>query len=270
MLKLMVVDDEENVRYVVECLVKKSNLGIELVCQASDGDEGLEKFAQLKSDIVVADIRMPGMDGLEMLRRIKLVYPAVEIVVISGYSDFAYAQTALQNGALAYLLKPIDEEEFYEALSKASARIEKRRNEQAKLNKLELTIRKLQSDIIQNELPAQENIATCASVQFKKALAYLHENFARDISLEQTANHVFMSPAYLSDLCKKHLGRAFIDYLNHLRVQKAQLLLEKTGLRVYEIASLVGFCEVSYFIRVFRKYSGMSPTEYRKSCNSVR
>lgn len=262
---MIVVDDEENVRYVVESLVKKSGLGIEIVCQASDGDEGLEKCALLKADIVVADIRMPGIDGLEMLHRINLANPAVEVIVISGYSDFAYAQTALQNGALAYLLKPIDEDEFYEALRKARAHIEKRRNELNELDKLKLTIRKLQSDFVKNEPHAPENLPTGASAQFIKALDYLHENYVRDISLKHTANKVFMSPAYLSELCRKHLGRAFVDYLNDLRVQKARLLLEKTELRIYEISGMVGFREVSYFIRVFRKYTGMSPTEYRKT-----
>ena len=265
MLKMLIIDDEENVRYIVESLAKEFDLGIGFICHASDGDEGLEKCAQTKSDIVVTDIRMPGQSGLEMLSRIKLAYPDVEVIVISGYGDFAYAQTALQNGALAYLLKPIDEEEFYEALCKAKARIENRRKKLAEHNKLVLTIRKLQSEIVKGEPSVTEIIPDNSSAQFKNAVAFLNENYARQISLEMTAHHVFLSPSYLSALFKKHLGRGFVDYLNDLRIQKARLLLEQTDLNINEIAGMVGFCEASYFIRVFRKYTGMSPTEYRQT-----
>lgn len=265
MLKTIVVDDEENIRYLVSRLISLGNLGICVIGEASDGEEGLEMCRQLKPDIIVTDIRMPGMDGLEMLSRIKEILPFSEVILISGYSDFHHAQKAVEHGALAYLLKPIEELNLYAALSKAKDRILARINDKDRIKRLKKEVKKLQSDFIGSNSCVVNEEYKNGNIHFKKALSYINENYCSEITLEDIAERIFMNATYFSDMFRKVVGRTFIDYLNDLRIQKAKLLLGISELRISEIADMVGFKEDSYFIRVFKKYTGMTPSEYRSN-----
>lgn len=105
MIKVLIVDDERIIRFGITSMVRWSELGIELVGEASNGAEGLELFKETMPDIVITDIRMSVMDGLEMMTRIKQIKPDVKFVILSGYSDFSYAQEAIHLGVSDYLLK---------------------------------------------------------------------------------------------------------------------------------------------------------------------
>lgn len=263
MLKTIIVDDEENIRYLISKLIDLGNLGISVIGEASDGEEGLEMCARLKPDIIVADIRMPGMDGLEMLERIKAELPLSEVILISGYSDFQYAQKAVEHGAIAYLLKPVEENELYGALSKAKAMITARIKEKKRVRRLRMELKKLQSDYVGLPSRNEEYDDQNENVYIKKALNYIHDNYTSDITLECVADILFINAAYFSDLFKKEVGKTFVEYVTNLRIQEAKSLLEIQELKVSEIAGMVGYKEDSYFIRVFKKYTGMTPSEYR-------
>lgn len=274
MYKAIIVDDEENIRYLISILISLGNLRINVIGEASDGEEGLEMCNRLKPDIIVADIRMPGMDGLEMLSRIKVALPLSEVILISGYSDFQYAQKAVEHGALAYLLKPVEEEDLYSTLSKAKEKICKRTREKERVQRLRLEVKKLQSNLIGSD-PSIENeeYTKNNNIPLNKALNYIHENYCSEITLESVADVIFMNATYFSSLFKKTIGKTFVDYLNDLRIQKARCLLEMQALRISEIADMVGYSKDSYFIRVFKRYTGITPSEYRsnmliqKKCN---
>nr|WP_304220060.1 response regulator transcription factor [Fredinandcohnia onubensis] len=97
----------------------------------------------------------------------------------------------------------------------------------------------------------------------EKAIEYIHENFRRDLKASEVANEIHITPNYFSMIFKKELGKSFNDYLNDLRIEKAMQLLTETSDRVYEIATEVGYREYKYFVQVFRKKTGMTPTDYR-------
>ncbi len=265
MLKTIVVDDEENIRYLISKLIELGKLGISVIGEASDGEEGLEMCSRLKPDIIVVDIRMPGMDGLEMLARIKAVLPLSEVILISGYSDFKYAQKAVEHGAIAYLLKPVEEKNLYDALTKAKARITAQIEEKKRVRRLRLELKKLKSDYVCLPRRDAEEDDQNENVYIKKALNYIHENYTSDITLDCVADILFINPAYFSDLFRKEVGKTFVDYVTSLRIQEAKNLLEIQELKVSEIAGIVGYREDSYFIRVFKKYTGMTPSEYRSN-----
>jgi len=97
----------------------------------------------------------------------------------------------------------------------------------------------------------------------RNAIDYIHEHYNEQLTLNDVAGHVYVSTSYLSRMFKKELGKNFVDYLNGLRIEKAKELLMDPRYKTYEIAELVGIPDAHYFSRLFRKYEGVSPTEYR-------
>lgn len=97
----------------------------------------------------------------------------------------------------------------------------------------------------------------------RNALDYIHEHYSEQLTLNDVAEHVYVSPSYLSRMFKKELGKNFVDYLNGLRIEKAKELLMDPRYKTYEVAEIVGIPDAHYFSRLFKKYEGVSPTEYR-------
>jgi two-component system response regulator YesN len=118
MYKVLIVDDEGWVVESLKDLVEWERYGFEVVGQAANGGEALEVIRQLHPDVVFTDIRMPEINGLELIRRVKSLPDPIHFVVVSGYAEFAYAQKALSYGAVAYCLKPFDEIEIAGVLTK--------------------------------------------------------------------------------------------------------------------------------------------------------
>lgn len=123
MLKVIIADDEEHICRLIRALVDWDALQMEIVGTASNGIEASELAAELQPDIMITDIRMPGCDGLELIQRVKESNPQLEIVIISGYAHFSYAQTAIKYGVGDYLLKPINKNELIQTLQKLSEKI---------------------------------------------------------------------------------------------------------------------------------------------------
>jgi two-component system, response regulator YesN len=132
MIKLIIADDEKWVRTTVKTLIPFQSLGISLACEAANGIEALELCRQHEPDILVTDIMMPGLNGLELIREVRHLLPDLKIVIISGYNDFEYAKTAIKFGITDYLLKPVDEEELLQVLERIRTEI----GEKARLNKV--------------------------------------------------------------------------------------------------------------------------------------
>ena len=118
MLKVIIADDERLICRLVQALADWESLGMEVAALAENGLEALELIKSREPDILITDIRMPGCDGLELIRSAKELMPDLEVVIISGYAHFEYAQKAMKYGAGYYLLKPIKQTELMETLEK--------------------------------------------------------------------------------------------------------------------------------------------------------
>lgn len=118
MLKLIIADDEKWVRTTIKSIIPFDKLNLALSCEASNGIEALELCRQYEPDILLTDIMMPGLTGLELMKEVRKLLPNLRIVVISGYNDFEYAKTAMKYGIADYLLKPIDEKELTQVLER--------------------------------------------------------------------------------------------------------------------------------------------------------
>ena len=127
MLKLIIADDEKWVRTTIKSIIPFEKLNLTLSCEAANGIEALELCRQHAPDIMLTDIMMPGLNGLELIREVKNLLPRLRIVVISGYNDFEYAKTAMKYGITDYLLKPVDEDELAQVLERISNELREQR-----------------------------------------------------------------------------------------------------------------------------------------------
>lgn len=134
MLKLLIVDDEEFEREGMAQLIDWKQYDIEMVGTAWNGVEGLEKTRQLRPDIILTDIKMPVMDGIELIQEVRKAYPDIEFAVLSGYGEYEFTSKAMEQGVKHYILKPCDESRITEVVGRVKrdveARQEKRRREE--------------------------------------------------------------------------------------------------------------------------------------------
>lgn len=130
--RIILVDDEEEVRKGIIRKIDWQSLGFEVAGDAENGEEAMEKIEQLEPDVVMTDIRMPYMDGLTLCAKIRQKYPSMKILIFSGYDDFEYAQQAIKLNVAEYILKPVNVEELTEILNRVRVNldeeIEQRRN----------------------------------------------------------------------------------------------------------------------------------------------
>ena len=107
MYRILLVDDETDVRESIARMIDWDTQGFSLCGCAAGSLEALEMADELLPDVVMTDICMPYIDGLELIRRLRKVHPAMQFVIVSGYDDFSYAQQAVQLHVMDYLLKPL-------------------------------------------------------------------------------------------------------------------------------------------------------------------
>ncbi|MFD3261714.1 response regulator [Paenibacillus lentus] len=412
MLKALVVDDEYLVRMGIIQTIDWADYNVEIVGEASNGEEGLELALLHHPDVIITDVRMPYMNGLEFIEKIREKDPLVGIVVLSGYDEFQYAQAALRYGASTYLLKPINIEELaatvqsvgneimekklhtrrYTQLSKEIDSISKQFwqdllhgqligesiiAEKAVLLELKLepddaiipltiaispdnqrseasieisaleaaamsflqeysfellslfydhnlhwvivirakemedtvaSVRKLGQQLyewciqhigqsvsvgigqpacqwtdlegayrqsmaaaqrassgIERVLYGDEDAGARCRREVREALAYIREHYSENITVEMVANAVFVSPTHLMHLFRKELNKTFYECLTEYRIEEAKRILRNPMYRVYEVGNQVGFTDSKYFSQIFKRMTGMPPSEYAKT-----
>lgn len=140
--KIMLVDDEEEVR---ESIIRKMDwdaLGFHIVGDAENGQDALEKIHILEPDVIITDIQMPYMDGLELAEKVRARYPEKEVVIFSGYNDFEYAKQAMKCGITEYILKPVNSEELAQILARLKDKMDTRLEEQRDIRTLRESYRR--------------------------------------------------------------------------------------------------------------------------------
>jgi len=262
---LLVVDDEQLCREHVMRDIGWEKLGITVLYEAGSGRAAMELIRKSHPDIVILDIRMPGMDGLQVLEHMKAEKHGCQVIALSGYSDFEAVRKMLASGMVVdYLLKPASEDFMFEAVYKCVERIENKRY----VSHLEETLNQVDVPALPDPEPEKLSGGKTLSPSRKanvisETKRYIQDHFAEKITLEKAAQNVFLTPSYLSRLFSEE-GSSFSDCLIQIRVEEAKKLLQKRRFKVYEIAEMVGYNDVKYFMRVFRKLEGCTPSEYRE------
>lgn len=256
---VVVIDDEYWIRSLI-CSFLPQEEGFVLLGEASDGVDGISLCRSVKPEILITDIKMPGMNGLELLEAVSREFPETQVIVISGYGEFEYAQRALKCGVLDYLLKPIDKKAVHDAVFLAAGRLDELRRGKQKLHKLEERMRHLKS--LLHTGTDEHNIR---DRRLEQAVVFIHENYSRDISLDEAASVAGMSPNYFSECFKKSIGSGFRDYVTAYRLQIAVKLLSDPSLKISEVSRLSGFRDPNYFSKLFKNFTGLNPSECRCS-----
>lgn len=245
MYKVMLVEDEIHIREGLKKLIEDIIGGFEVIAEFNNGKQALELGSKLMPDVIITDIRMKEMGGIEFIEKIRFEMTQVPIVIISGYSDYVYMKKALTHKVADYLLKPIDRVELTICLAKI---------------KEELDQQRLSTEIRMND---GEEMERGNPLIIRRIKQLIREQLEQNISLQSIAEQVHLSPKYLSDLFKKETGENFIDYVRRYRMERAKFLLQTTQLKIYEIADLTGYSNTKYFMTIFRQETGMTPSEYR-------
>ncbi len=242
-LKVVLVEDEEIVLKELKDTINWDALGLEVVGSAKDGIEGERMIRSLLPDIVVTDIKLPGKNGLKMMEDAAVTYG----IILSGYTDFEYTRKAIQLGVFDYIEKPVDDEELEKSLSNLSHKIREEDNA-------------IKSMRHADAIKLSDNVQ---SFSIKTAIDYINKNYMNAISLSDIARETRLSESHLSSLFKAETGINFLNYLNGVRINKALTLLSSSNMNISEIAYNTGFPSPGYFSKLFRRYIGKTPTEYR-------
>lgn len=247
MLKVLVVDDESVVRKGIVLGVDWPSLGCVVVGEASNGEEGLAAVEQYSPNLIISDIRMPKMDGIEMMQELRKRGYKAHAIMLTAYDDFQYVRSALQFGAVDYLLKPFRNQELVAAIHRV---LEKEQDISAMKP--------------QDMLPL---VKGDKSKYVLEALNYIAEHYQEnDISITPIAHSLGVSESHLSHVFKKETSYTIIGYLTQYRVHAAMKLLQDCRYKVYEVSEMVGYRDVAYFGSIFKKLTGISPSEYQDRC----
>lgn len=359
MYSILVVDDEPIIRRGLSTMIHRLSDDFQVAGEAQGGIEALEMLDAVNPDVVITDIRMPLGDGMELVKALRERENRALVVILTGYNDFTYAQTAVHFGVFDFLLKPVVDEQLKSTLSSLNTELTKRNNNYHMKEYLNLLLSGkisflFASDILQELIIALKlldlfkaekvvddlfgYLRTCAlspvhifrllqelyaaiavemkvpvgqqdmpesllqcgsnnteerqldwfrswflgkisemivvikkrsereeSVQIQKIKSYIKTHFAEDITLAVLSEKFYLNPNYLSSLFKQQIGKNFIDYLTEIRLTAAIDLLKEDNLTIGAIASMVGYEGSNHFSRLFKKYAGISPGEYRKT-----
>lgn len=251
MINILIADDEPIEREMLtEMLEKRFGSGV-TIRQARNGREAVDVASFWDADVLLMDIEMPGLTGMEAAAQILQHRPGCKVIFVTAYGLFSYAQEAVKLGACDYLLKPVDPEELENAIRRAIRQAESHRQLEAAA-----------PEAGELELGTAYDKTT---VLISRVKQYLQHNYVRfDLSLESVSGILNINASYFSSLFKRSVGVNFVDYLTDIRMNAAKELLTDPLRSTQEVAGMVGYESANYFTRAFKKKTGMTPTEYRR------
>jgi len=246
-LTFVVAEDEERMRDYLARKAAELDPGLECVGTAADGEEAAELVERHLPDLLITDIKMPVLDGLALLERIRRTNPELRVLIVSGFSEFEYARRGIELGVDDYLLKPIDPARLAEVLRRIRIRLE------------------ASAGAVDAEF-GLDRIGTRETELARTVEIYLQENYRRPYSLERLASSFGCKPAYLLRLYRRVTGRTPTQDLIRLRIEKAKrLLVGHPHIEIKQVASAVGYDDPLYFSRVFKKETGQNPSAFKDS-----
>lgn len=342
MYNVLFVDDDMSLRYIVSKMKVWNYSEFKITKQAKNGQEALELLESYDFDVVITDIRMPIIDGLELLELIRDRNIDVLVVLVSTYSEFEYAKRGLQLGAVDYVIKPLKEEELKKVLQRLEIILIEKNEKKNKHNNMyaisKEKIKEWAESIIKGKFYAEimlqefydyiniigidnehtyhlimkeiveriwaEMISTFAWLKYvtefnlnfkekelenevleilkmmkyisEKYMLYKQDNFinrACEVIAEniESSNIIDILSQKL-DLSKDYIGKQFksimditlIEYCTFMKMEYAKKMLHDTSKKIYEISDAMGYSTVDYFTKLFKKYTGETPTKYRK------
>lgn len=257
-MKVLIVEDEEIIRKGLIGTIDWESKGCTIVGEAINGLDGMNKIIQNLPDLVITDIKMPKMSGLEMVKECYLRGIYFETILLTSYGEFEYAKEGINLGVIGYILKPLDEDLLYSALDKVKQRVEKQKN-------LKKIVGSKEEKNIFFDINSHIEKARSQNKYVYKALKSIKENYSKKMNIVDVSEELEVSSGYLSRKFKEELDETFLEVVNKYRVEKSIKLLLEQELKMYEISDRVGFTDYKHFCNVFKKYMGVAPGEFIKN-----
>ncbi|MBE7722223.1 response regulator transcription factor [Lacrimispora indolis] len=267
MYRLMIVEDEMIERIVLKKMLHKK-FGEECrIYEAQNGKEAVEIFQREDIQVVILDIGMPGMNGIQAAEIMRKEKKDCSLIFLTAYDRFDYAKKAISIKAMEYLLKPYSQREVVSVVEEALRLTDEREDSQDRIKpqrtaeeadqlnekKKAQTVREDEPDFYGNRL----------SVMTSMVEEYIRLNYMNDISMSETARAVGYSEPYFCKMFKLQYGQSFTSYLTEYRVREAKKLLDQPNVNVKEVGVRVGYADSNYFTKVFKRLEGVNPSEYR-------
>ena len=249
MYRVVVIEDEEAIRKGIIMSIDFSALNCILIGEASNGVEGIKLIQEKKPDIVITDVTMPLMSGIEMIEQ-TLEYNYTSII-ISGYDEFSYAKKAIKLGVCDYLMKPIDKEELNNVIQSIVSSFDL----SSKISGLLKEKNQIEHIQLLETLNKEDHLVD-------KIMEYIHLHYSEKIFLSDIADVLNYSESLLSKRFRRVTQMTFNEYLNRFRIQKSIEYMKKGTYGLTEISDICGFSDYKYFSTVFKKYTGYTPSQF--------
>ena len=236
-MDIVIVDDEPKIRNGLSKLLDgRGNWHV--TGTYADAMDALKNMAFYSPDVIITDITMPEINGLDMIDRMRETDQEAYIIILSGYSDFGFAQRAIELGVTRYLTKPTKRRELLGVLEEIEGKLSEKQK-------------------------GGEEKKEVSNLMVQKAMDYIALNYSEKISLKNIAEELYLSPNYLSELFKRHTDKNISEYITQFRLDKARRYLQQPEYKIADVSDLVGFGDPRYFSSMFKRQYGMTPNEYR-------
>ncbi len=241
MVSVLVVDDEELSRIAVKKMLSRLFPEASVVGEAVNGRIAVEMATDLDPDIVIMDIRIPVLNGLDATSRILEAKPSVRVIMLSAFDSFGFAQRAINIGASGYILKPLREEDFRQVFSRTIA---------SRAGDPGATAAGLAAPGKSMRLRIERAIESCAY---------------GELGLEAVAQKIGTSPQHLSRIFKELFGLKFVEYITGRRLDEAMEILRREELTVEDLCRRIGWTDSAHFTRLFKEKTGSTPKLWARS-----
>ncbi|MEK4345206.1 response regulator transcription factor [Paenibacillus sp. FSL P4-0184] len=266
MYRMLIADDNKYERDGMKYLISKYKLPLE-ISEARNGKEALQIIEQQEFDLLLTDIKMPFMDGLQLVKAAREICPNLKIILLSGHSEFEYARAAIPLKVLHYLLKPVEAEALRSVLSEVVEQCEQEESQNHNVNLKPYTGASAPSK-------SEADGSRSADSEYGKRavdelIRIIETKYNQDLSLEYLAASVHLSGSYLSHIFKKRTGTSVVKYINQYRMEKAKEFLDQSNYKINDVYKMVGYSDFSYFGVSFKQHFGLTPTQYREKVRSL-
>lgn len=248
-MNILIVDDEEQIREGLANTINWSAYSITKAFTAENAWKALDIVKTNSISLIITDIKMPGMMGIEFIQKAASIDKNIKFIVISSYDNFDYVRAALKLQVIDYLIKPVNISELIQLVCKSIAYVPE--------NPV--------VHVADHNYLQEENINEGMEVYsplVKRCMAYVDNHFYGTVTLGDLAEAMERNPSYISHVFKSETGKTLTEYLNELRIKRAIQLMDSSNLLLYEIAAMVGFESYRNFINMFKKSTGKIPTQY--------
>ena len=268
----MIVEDELIERQVLKKALQKKFGEQCLIWEAQNGREAVSLFCSEEIQIVILDIGMPEMNGIQAAEIMRKKKPECCIIFLTAYDRFDYARKAISVGAMEYLLKPYSSQEIINVVGEALQRAGQYRNRQpgkpadaeiAEKSGLRFSDGEDREQEGRREEKSEDASCTRLSVMTSMVEEYIRSHYMHEISMHDAARAVNYSEPYFCKMFKLQYGQNFTSYLTEYRINEAKKLLCQPNVNVKDVGARVGYPDSNYFTKVFRMLTGMNPSDYR-------